>query len=150
MALEYRLTLAGDIPANVLAERALPDPDERPIGVPPILSASLFDRYGFLVTVRSGQNGYVEADYEDGTLEWEPKQYAAVGFRLDKFADRETLITNMVTIVRRVMVTGSEDAAFTFNGGDLIFARFDGQLVKHNREAWWSYHPAADQLIAES
>jgi hypothetical protein len=148
MALEYRLTFAGDTPVELMAARALPDPDERPTGIPPILSADLFDRYGLQVTVRGGHHGYVDALSDQGEWEWEPETYVAVGFRLDKFADREELVTNMVTIARQALTTGPEDAAFVFNGDVLLFTRFGGEVVKHNRDSWWAYHPAADQLIS--
>jgi hypothetical protein len=148
MALEYRLTLAGDTPVELLAARAFPEPEDRPTGTPPILRAALSEKLGFLVTIRSGQNGYLDATSDDGDWEWEPGPYVAVGFRLDKDVDREQSVTNMATAIRRVILSGSEDAAFLFNGDVLLFTRFNGNIVKHNRDDWWSHHDAADQLIA--
>ncbi|GIE95890.1 hypothetical protein Ari01nite_33550 [Paractinoplanes rishiriensis] len=88
-----------------------------------------FDKYGFQVTVRGGRNGYVEADADDGTWEWEPDPFVAVGFRLDKDADREWVLTNMVTVVRRILFTGPEDAAFVFNGEVLLCTRLKTDLA---------------------
>jgi hypothetical protein len=147
MALEYRLTLASDTPVEVVAARAFPDRDDRPAGVPPILRANHFDKYGFQVTVRGGPNGYLDATADDGDWEWEPGGFVAVGFRLDKDADREWAHTTMAAVIRRILATDPDDAAFTFNGDVLLFTRFSGEVVKHHRESWWSHHPAADQLI---
>lgn len=147
MAIEYDLTLAGDTPVNRVAERALPDPEQRPTGVPQFLSTNLDEQYGFAVTVVGGSNRYIDAESDSGTWEWEPQDYVLVGFRLDKSADREWAVANMLTIVRRVLATGSEDTALVINGDLLLLARFDGKLIKHNRDRWWSSYPAADQLI---
>jgi hypothetical protein len=147
MSVDYRLTLGGNPPVNQVAERALPDPGERPTGVPPILSVNLYEKYGFGVNVRTGRNGYVDAESDDGLWEWEPAEYAAVAFQMDKFADPAWKVTNMLTIVRRVLDTGPEDAALVLNGDVLIFTRFSGTLIKHNREKWWAFYPGADQLI---
>ncbi|PRY27989.1 SitI3 family protein [Pseudosporangium ferrugineum] len=148
MALEYELTLAGTTPVEVLAERALPDPEERPTGTPPLLSAALWDRYGFMVTVLAGQDGYVSAGADSGMWEWEPGAYVSLSFRLDKFADLDREVTEMLTIVRRVLDSGPEDSTFTLNGDVLLFARFGGELVKHRRESWWSSYASADSIIA--
>lgn len=147
MSLDYRLTLAGSTPVEQVAERALPEPDERPVGTAPLLSVNLYERYGFGVTVRGGLNGYVDAVSDDGTFEWEPKYYMSVMFHVDKFAERAQVVINMVTIVRRVLATGPENAVFVFNGDLLLLTRFDGNVVKHARDKWWSHYPAADQLF---
>jgi len=70
-----------------------------------------------------------------------------VGFGLDKTAEREWAVANMLTIVRRVLATGAEDAALVLNGDLLLLTRLDGALVKYNRERWWSSYPAAQQLV---
>jgi len=147
MSIDYRLTLAGSTPINQIAERALPDPSERPTGLPPLLSAHLYEDHGFAVDIRAGHNGYVDAESDHGLWEWEPAEYVGVAFSIDKFADPAWKVINMLTVVRRVLDSGPEDAAFVLNGDVLIFTRFDGEVVKHNREKWWSYYPAADQLI---
>ncbi len=148
MAIEYDLTLAGVSPVGQVAERALPDLDERPTGIPPLLAADLDGKYGFDITVTAARNAYIAVESDNGLWEWEPEDHVSLTFRLDKEADREWAVTNVLTVVRRVLKSGPEDAAFVVNSDVLLFTRLGGELVKHNRERWWSYHPAADQLIA--
>lgn len=147
MALEYRLTLAGSTPVEQVAQRALPDPGERPTGTPPVLSAELWDQYGFSVTVRAGKNGYFAVESDNGMWEWEPHTYVSLGFRMDKFDDFDREISNMLTIVRRVLETGSEDAILVVNSDYLLLTRLDGELVKHRHEGWWTSYSAADSII---
>lgn len=147
MALEYRLTLAGDTPVGEVAERAFPEPSERPIGIAPQLTADHKQAYGFDVTVQAGRDGYLDLETDDGSWEWEPASYVRVAFRLDKFADARWAVTNVLTVVRRVLDTGPEDATFDFNGDLLLFARRDGELTKHRRETWWERYSSGSQLI---
>jgi hypothetical protein len=53
----------------------------------------------------------------------------------------------MLTVVRRLLDTGAEDATFDFNGDILLFARCDGQLTKHRRTTWWVRYSADDGQI---
>ncbi|SNY47287.1 SitI3 family protein [Paractinoplanes atraurantiacus] len=147
MALEYRLILAGETPVNQVAARAFPEADERPLGVAPQLSADHLERYGFGVSILAGRHGYFDVQTDEGTWEWEPDAYVLINFRLDKFADAQRTVTNMLTVVRRLLETGSEDATFSFNGDILLFARHNGTLTKHRRATWWETNPAGDQLI---
>ena len=147
MALEYDLTLGAATPVEQLAERAVPEAEERPTGTPRLLSADLYNRYGFELTILAGQNGYVSATSDTGMWEWEPKDYVSVGFRMDKFADFEWEVANMLTVVRRVLQSGNEDAAFVLNGDVLLFTRFGGELVKYRRDGWWTSYAAANDLI---
>jgi hypothetical protein len=148
MSLSYRLTLAGDATADEIAERAFPNPNEQPSRSGALLSVDLYDSYGFGVTVRTGRNGYVDAGADDiGQWEWKPDPYAALSFDVDDDIDRKQLATNLVTVIKRILSTGPEDAAFVVNGDYLLAARFDGRLVKHNHDRWWSYYPEADQVI---
>src|SRR5687767_6061253 len=126
MATEYRLILAGGTPVDQVAERALPEPDERPTGTPPLLAADLYQRYGFELTVRAARNGYFDAESDQGMWEWEPDTYVAVTFRMDKEADPDWPVVDMLTIVRRLLDTGSEDAALVLNGNWLLLTRFGG------------------------
>jgi hypothetical protein len=144
MALEYRLTLAGTTPVNQVAERALPTPEERPTGTAPLLSADLYERYGFAVTIRAGQNDYMEVESDDGMWEWKPNEYVSVLFRLDKLADRAPAVINVLTVVRRILSSGTEDAALVLNDNVLLLTRFGGVLVKHRRDEWWDNYPGAD------
>jgi hypothetical protein len=136
MAIEYRLALAGTTPVDALTARAFPRP-------------ARYDLDGFHAFVSAGRNGYFDAISDDGEWRWEPPAYTGINFRLDKFADRERVVTNMVTVISRVLSTGPEDGAFTFNGDVLLLARFDGRPVKHRRATWWAGHPFADQLISD-
>jgi len=147
MSIDYRLTLAGVTPVEVVAVRALPNPEDRPTGTGPMLSAGLSEKYGFAVTVHSGRNGYIDAVSDEGTWEWEPEEFVAVSFHADKFADFPWLVGNMLTVVRRILDTGPEDAAFVFIGDVLLLTRFDGVLVKQRREKWWDHYETANQLI---
>jgi hypothetical protein len=147
MALEYRLTLAGGTPVDLLAQRAFPEAAERPTGIAPRLFADHKERYGFSVTIVSGQAGYLALDTGEEWWEWEPESYIRVNFRLDKFAEIRWVVTNMLTVVRRVLDTGPEDAAFDFNGDVLLLARLKGELTKYRRENWWDHYPSANQLI---
>ncbi|WP_433718047.1 SitI3 family protein [Actinoplanes sp. CA-051413] len=149
MATEYRLTLAGSTLPVLIAERALPEQDERPTGTPQLLAADLSERYGFEVTVRAGQNGYFDAETDTGMWEWEPAAYVAVTFRLDKDAEPDRAVGAMMLIVRRLLQTGPEDAALVLNGNWLLMSRFGGVLVKHRRDKWWKTYAAADDLIEE-
>jgi hypothetical protein len=148
MAIEYDLTLAGVTPVNVLAARALPTPGERPTGTAPLLTADLYDKYGFAIAVLAEPDGYVEARADQGRWEWEPGASVSISFRLDSLGDPGPAVINALTIVRRVLSTGSEDGALVLNGDVLLLTRLNGKLVKYNQERWWSFHPAADQLIA--
>jgi hypothetical protein len=146
MAIEYRLVLAGDTPVEQVAERALPDPDERPTGTAPLLVADLYDRLGFEVTVLASQNGYFDADSDTGTWLWKPATFVAVTFRLDSDADSSWAVLNMLPVVRRLLDTGSEDAAFLLNGDVLLLTRFGDDLVKHRARWWNNYTGANDQV----
>jgi hypothetical protein len=148
VSIEYRLVLAGSTPVDQVAARAFPAAAERPTGVPPLLSADLDGRYGFHVDISAGRHGYFDASSDDGPWEWEPDDYVAIDFTVDKFADRERAVTEMIAAVRRVVTSGPEDAVFTFNGDLLLFTRLSGETVQHRRDSWWTHHPAAEQLIA--
>lgn len=146
MATEYRLTLAGSPPVEQVAERALPDPAERPTGTPHLIAADLYDRYGFELTILAGRNGYFDAESDSGMWEWEPATYVDVTFRMEQNAGSDRAVGAMLLILRRLLHTGSEDAALVLNGNWLLLTRFDGALLKH-RDTWWKSYPAADDLI---
>ena len=147
MATEYTMTLAGDLPVAKVAERAFPEAGERPIGIPPRLSADHKEKHGFDVTILGGRDGYLDLDTDDGSWEWEPESYVRIGFRLNDAGDARWAVANLLTVVRRVLDTGPEDATFDFNGDILLFSRHDGRLTKHRRDTWWNRYDAANQLI---
>ncbi|MBM2623452.1 hypothetical protein JIG36_48960 [Actinoplanes sp. LDG1-06] len=148
MAIEYGLVLAGGTPVEQVAARAFPVLDERPVGTAPLLVAALNETYGFVVTVRSGASRYVEVVSDEGSWEWEPSPFTSVSFRFDKWADDiGWQVRNMLTVVRRVLDTGDEDAAFSFNGDILLLRRLNGVTTKHRRAEWWEHYDGADQVI---
>jgi hypothetical protein len=150
MTTEYRLTLAGATPAEVVALRALPDGWEchTPVRTP-VWSNESADALGFEVGVHAGANGYFDAEADDGHWQWEPAAYVAVTFAVNQDADPERAVLAMLTVIRRVLDTGPEDAAFVLNGDRLLLRRTSGRLVKHTRAAWWAHYAGADKLIAE-
>jgi hypothetical protein len=147
MATEYRLTLSGETPVNQVAERAFPQASERPVGLAPQLSADHKAKYGFDVTILAGRDGYLDLETDDGSWEWEPKSYVKVSFRLDNSADARWAVTNLLTVVRRMLDTGQEDATFDFNGDMLLFSRRGGVVTKHRRDTWWERYSSGSQLI---
>lgn len=149
MSLSYRLTLAGPVTVDELTERAFPDLTERPAGAGPAFAADVHEKYGFIASLRSGRNGYVDIETDDGDWEWEPDPFAAISFDVDDETNRDQLAVNLVTVVRRVLRSGSEDAAFVINGDYLLLGRFGGHVKKHSHERWWAFYPAADELIFE-
>ncbi len=147
MAVEYRLTLAGDTPVNQVTERAFPEASERPTGIAAQLAVDHKEKYGFDVTVVAGRDGYLDLETDDGSWEYEPETYVRVGFRLDKFVDARWAVANLLTVVRRVLDTGPEDVTFDFNGDILLFARRNGELTKHRQDTWWERYSSGNQLI---
>jgi hypothetical protein len=149
MGVEYRLTLAGDIPAEQVAECAVPDPAERPQWWEGrLLSADLYERRGFGLSVRAGRGGYYEArDDNDAVWEWEPESYVNVTFSMGKDDRVEERTTNMLTIVARVLEGRSEDAALLLNGDVLLLTRVGGVLRKHNRATWWDHYGFVNDIL---
>ena len=148
MAIEYRLILAGDETVERVAERAFPDPADRPAGPAgpaAVLVAFLYERYGFEVRVRAGRDGYFEAESDGGDWLWEPAAFVAVTFRLEKDGEPGRAVRAMLAVVGRVVDSGSEDMAFLFNGDWLLLDRRDGNLVRHRRDAWWHCYTDAAQ-----
>ncbi len=67
MGISYRLTLAGNIPLDQLAELAAPDaidPSRTAAGCH-LLSFNLYEERGYWLSIRSGRNGYYDAE-DDG------------------------------------------------------------------------------------
>lgn len=152
MAVEYRLTLAGDLPAEQVAARLMPDPADRPTadGSGVVLGVDLRNRYGFSLTVRSAVNGYVEAASEDGVWEWEPPAYVAVTFRMTKDGGYEEGLAHMLPAVSRVLASGPEDAALVQNGDWLLLTRLGGVLRKHRRAQWWDHYGFVNSYFPEA
>ncbi|MEE6262289.1 SitI3 family protein [Plantactinospora sonchi] len=149
MAVEYRLTLAGDIPLEEVASLAAPEAIETPAspGRSRVLTADLYERNGYAISVYGGRHGYYDAERDDGShWEWEPEAYVNVGFRMGKDEPRDDATPNMVATVARILAARKEDAAFVLNGNWLLLTRVDGALRKH-RPTWW-HNYGVDELVA--
>jgi hypothetical protein len=149
MAIEYDFLLAGHTPLDQIAARALPNSAERPAASGRVLSADLRRQHGFGLTVASGQDGYYEAETDDGQRwEWQPATYVLVTFTLDKDPDRyDDALRQALTVVARLLTTGQEDAAFMLNGNELLLTRVDGAVHKHARATWWDHYRYPNEVI---
>ncbi|WP_018790519.1 SitI3 family protein [Salinispora arenicola] len=148
MAIEFRLTLAGDIPLDQVAELAAPEATEKPIppGHPRLLSADLYEQCGYAVSITEGSHGYYDAEDDDGARwEWEPDTYVNIGFRMraDDMGDKG--IPNMLATVARVLNGRPEDAALVQDGNWLLLTRVGGTVRKHNVALW--YDEAFDNIL---
>ncbi|WP_433315658.1 SitI3 family protein [Micromonospora sp. CA-269861] len=139
MAVEYRLTLAGDIPLEQVAELAAPGAVETSTASGGrMLSADLNDDCGYVVDITGGQHGYYSAEDDGGALwEWEPETYVDVSFYMRK----DTLVDKgrpyMLATVARILAGRAEDAALTLNGDVLMLTRVAGCIQKHNTDGWY-------------
>lgn len=52
----------------------------------------------------------------------------------------------MLSAVRRVLESGTEDAALTLNGDTLLLHRLGGVVRKFNRVRWWAHHEVGDLI----
>jgi|GEM_PF-5254524 hypothetical protein len=68
MSIDYRLTLAGEIPLEQVAELVAPGARRTTTrSGKPMLSAPLYEEYGYIVDITSGSNGYHEAEDDSGS-----------------------------------------------------------------------------------
>ncbi|MER7164954.1 SitI3 family protein [Micromonospora sp. NPDC000207] len=138
MSIWYRLTLAGDIPLRQVADLAAPHACETTF--PPdggVLTSDLYDECGYLVSITSGDNGYYDAEDDDGTQwEWEPERYVDIDFDMSKDDRADGGELNVVTTVARVLAARPEDAALVLNGNWVLLTRVAGQVRQH-RPQWW-------------
>lgn len=150
MAVEFRLTLAGNLPLDHVADLVAAEPAEkpRPSGTnPQLLSARLYDTRGYALTISSGSQGYFDAEADDGARwEWEPETYVDIDFsmRADDLVDQG--IPNMMKAVARVLAARKEDAALVQSGNWLLLTRVGGTLRRH-RPTWWDHYDIDDRLI---
>jgi len=148
MATEYRLTLAGDIPLDVLAGLVAPEKFEESAvdGGHRVLSADLSERCGYTVSIYAGSHGYFEAEDGDGsTWEWEPERYVTIGFRLGKGESSDRATREMLATVARVLGERPEDAALILDADWLLLTRFSGTLRRH-APSWWGVH-GGEELV---
>lgn len=151
MAIEYRLTLAGDIPLEQVAALAAPEAGEVPHspGSPRLLTADLNEKYGYAASIFAGRDGYYDAEADDGVQwEWEPEAYVNVVFRMRKNEPSDKGTSHMVAAVGRVLDGRTEDAALVLNGNWLLLTRVDGVVRKHRSAAWWDHYRVND-LVRE-
>ncbi|GAB2955544.1 hypothetical protein GCM10027280_50010 [Micromonospora polyrhachis] len=139
MSINYRLTLAGNIPLEQVAEFAAPTAVETStLSGGRMLSADLSDQLGYAVSITAGSGGYYDAEDDNGEQwVWEPDPYVDVNFhmRKDMLAEKGTL--NMIKAVGRVLAARPEDAALVLNGNWLMLTRVGGELRKHNVADWF-------------
>lgn len=152
MAIDYDLTLAGDIPLLDLAECAIPDASERATPVDASatrLSADHAQHHGYVLDFMSGHNGYCDAESDDGShWEWEPASYVMISFAMVKDELVSKGIPNMLTVVARILACRPEDdLALVENGNWLLLTRVNGVLRKHNRGKWWDHYGFANDII---
>ncbi|GAB2963188.1 hypothetical protein GCM10027280_60070 [Micromonospora polyrhachis] len=141
MAIEYQLTLAGDIPLEQIASLAAPQATEAPPlpGYPRLFSAALEDECGYAISITAGNHGYYEAKDDDGSSwEWEPEAYIDIIFRLPKDDLTRKGVPNMVATVGRILAARPEDAALTLNGDWLLLTRIQGRIHKYNKAEWYN------------
>lgn len=149
MGIEYRLTLAGDIPLENLAPLVAPHGFEESTlpGYPRLLTADLRDELGYTVTISAGSNGYFDAEDVDGSQwEWEPDRYVNVVFDLRKNDPSEVAVPSMVSTVGRVLASRQEDAALVLNGNWLLLTRVAGELCEH-RPSWWDTYGVRKMIL---
>lgn len=149
MGIEYRLTLAGDIPLGDLAPLVAPHGVEESTqpNYPRLLSADLGEELGYTVTIYAGSNGYFDAEDDDGTQwEWEPDTYTNVVFDLRKNDPPENVIPTMVSAIGHVLASRQEDAALVLNGNWLLLTRVAGELREH-RPSWWDTYGVQNMIV---
>lgn len=151
MSLEFRLTLATEIPIDQVAGLAIADPEQRPAPTEfsdQLLSADLYQECGFALSIRAGRDGYYDAASEDGSSwEWEPARYVDLTFSMGKDDLTEKGMPEMLGIVWRVLQGTTEDAALVQDGNYLYLTRTGGILRKHRRTEFWDGYDFANEII---
>ncbi|GIJ30790.1 hypothetical protein Vqi01_59520 [Micromonospora qiuiae] len=149
MAVDFRLTLAGDVPLEHVAALVATDAAGRPQPTdtdPRLFSARLYDTCGYALSVYSGSNGYFDAEDDDGSRwEWEPQTYVDIDFSMRADTIIDLGIPTMVKAVARVLAGRQEDAAFVQNGNWLLLTRVAGH-VRRRSPTWWSHYGVADLI----
>ncbi|MEU9509394.1 SitI3 family protein [Micromonospora sp. NPDC048170] len=146
MSITYRLTLAGEVPLDLVAGLAAPGAAETPTPAGNrLLSADLNEERGFVVSITSGSHGYYEAEADGAVWVWEPATHVDIGFhmRKDTLADKGR--PHMLRTVGRVLASRPEDAALVLNDNWLLLTRVDGTIRRHNEADW--YDEAYDSLL---
>ena len=141
MALTYTLTLAGEITAEAIIERAFPNPSERPVfGLSGVsMAAAIEETLGFSLYVLPVADGYLEAGADGEAWSWEPGACVDVTFRLAGGDEHEhaASMRNMMTLVYRLLDTGAEPAAFVFNDDTLLLRRDAEGVHRFSGGGFW-------------
>lgn len=150
MSIDYQLVLAGEIPLEQVAELVAPAARQTTTRYgEPMLSAPLYEEYGYLVDITSGSNGYYEAEDDSGSpWIWEPETYVDINFHMNKEALTEKGKPNMLAAVARVLAERPEDAALVLNSNWLLLTRVAGVLRRHGT-TWWSHHDMDNGIIRQ-
>jgi hypothetical protein len=146
MAIEYRLTLAGDVPLERVAELAASEATETStLSGNRMLRANLNEECGYVVTIVAGSHGYYEAENDGGLWMWEPETYVDVDFRMRKDTLTDQGKPHMLRTVGRILADRTEDAALVLNDNWLMLTRVDGTVRRHNEADW--YDEAYDSFL---
>jgi hypothetical protein len=148
MGIDYRLTLAGNIPLEQVAALVAPEGfrESTEAGTPRLLTADLTNERGFSVSVFAGSHGYLDAEDDDGTQwEWEPDSYVNVIFDMAKNDQPDTATADMMAAVARVLADRPEDAALVLDNNWLLLTRTASRLRTH-RPAWWDNYGLAESF----
>ncbi|MEU1813096.1 SitI3 family protein [Micromonospora aurantiaca (nom. illeg.)] len=139
MAVEYRLTLAGSIPLEQVAELAASAAVETyTASGGRRLSADLNDEHGYVMDITGGRHGYYSAEDDGGSLwRWEPETYVDVTFYMRKDTPVDKGKPRMLATVARILAGRAEDVALTLNGDVLMLTRVAGTVQKHNTDGWY-------------
>ncbi|MGW4498111.1 SitI3 family protein [Micromonospora sp. NPDC004336] len=138
MSITYRLTLAGKIPLEQLAQLAAPSASETPTPAGNrLLSADLTDECGYVVGIVAGRHGYYEAEDDGARWVWEPEAYVDVDFHMRKDVLAEKGRPHMMRTVGRILADRTEDAALLFNDDWLMLTRVAGTVRRHNEADWY-------------
>ncbi|GGM27865.1 MULTISPECIES: SitI3 family protein [Micromonospora] len=147
MSVDYRLTLGGDLTLDEVASIAAPGATESwsPAGNR-VLSASLNDEHGYVVSIIETDDGYYEAESDDGEMwQWEPARSVDVTFHMDSEVLAEKGRPHMIRTVGKVLRSRPEDAALILNGGWLMLTRMNGQVLLHHDADW--YDPGYEGVL---
>ncbi|TDB78735.1 SitI3 family protein [Micromonospora sp. KC721] len=136
MAVEYRLTLVGDIPLEQVTELAAPAAVETSTASGGRrLSADLNDEHGYVVDITGGRHGYYCAEDDGDSLwQWEPETYVDVSFHIRKDTLTDKGKPHILATVARILAGTAEDAALTLNDDVLMLTRVAGTIQKHNTD----------------
>ncbi|MFI7606722.1 SitI3 family protein [Micromonospora sp. NPDC049366] len=149
MSIDFRLTVAGNVPLDEVASSVAPDAVEtRTPSGGRAFKASHNEEFGYVVDITSGEHGYVEAEDDDGSQwTWEPERYVKISFAMQKEELADKGVPHMLAAVSRVLTERPEDAALTLNSNWLLLTRQGGDLRKH-QPSWWSHYGLEGSEIA--